>query len=554
MRAFLILLLSLLAADCHASSWYYCDPLHAYYPYVLKCPVPWRETPAVGDSSSKVEPTPNNVKPDVRSAVPMSSDLFQRGLADRQSWETWVAAQAGDLRAGADYWASHRSLPNPGSCSGPGSSASSTEWTSGCAAAQNRLAATDVLRKTQPEYRRGWNSLPPPQAKIGGAEIDQSPPVPVPSEGASRNRMLSWSVKDDGDHKAYLIDGTTITLAATKKADGGDAPSIRIKLASGDEVEVVGEEGLDTAMASFGVGKFDPAGNSDQIIFTSYSGGAHCCTNLKVIEYLAGTWKVLNIGSFQELYDGFPADVDGDGALDIVTTDDSFAYAFAPFSDSLMPPRVFNVINAVVKDVSASGKFASLYRSDIANAQTGCLAHNNGACAAFVADAARLGRRDEAWKIMLANYDSQSSWGLPDGCLVPWQNGSCPPDQILKFTGFPEALEWFLYENGYTSSRPVVAHAAAMRTPPAGSPPADFQPSVEKPQRSMVDVIESFFYLVLAAYFFPTIVALVRRHHNIGVVLVLNLFLGWTFLGWVLALVMASTAHRIRPVQVIERV
>ena len=26
--------------------WYYCEPLHRYYPYVPSCPVPWRAVPA----------------------------------------------------------------------------------------------------------------------------------------------------------------------------------------------------------------------------------------------------------------------------------------------------------------------------------------------------------------------------------------------------------------------------------------------------------------------------------------------------------------------------
>jgi hypothetical protein len=26
-----------------AGKWYYCDPTHAYYPYVKTCAVPWRE-------------------------------------------------------------------------------------------------------------------------------------------------------------------------------------------------------------------------------------------------------------------------------------------------------------------------------------------------------------------------------------------------------------------------------------------------------------------------------------------------------------------------------
>jgi hypothetical protein len=41
----------------------------------------------------------------------------------------------------------------------------------------------------------------------------------------------------------------------------------------------------------------------------------------------------------------------------------------------------------------------------------------------------------------------------------------------------------------------------------------------------------------MAFYFLPTIIALVRQKRNTIAILVLNLFLGWTFVGWVVALV-----------------
>jgi len=33
-----------------------------------------------------------------------------------------------------------------------------------------------------------------------------------------------------------------------------------------------------------------------------------------------------------------------------------------------------------------------------------------------------------------------------------------------------------------------------------------------------------------------------RSHHNAATIFLLNLFLGWTFLGWVIALVWSATA------------
>jgi Superinfection immunity protein len=43
----------------------------------------------------------------------------------------------------------------------------------------------------------------------------------------------------------------------------------------------------------------------------------------------------------------------------------------------------------------------------------------------------------------------------------------------------------------------------------------------------------------IGLYFLPTIVAVTRKVTNQGSVFVINLFLGWTFVGWVVALAMA---------------
>lgn len=48
--------------------------------------------------------------------------------------------------------------------------------------------------------------------------------------------------------------------------------------------------------------------------------------------------------------------------------------------------------------------------------------------------------------------------------------------------------------------------------------------------------------LILAIYFLPTIVG--RNKENGTAIFILNLFLGWTFIGWVVALVWATTKDR----------
>jgi len=42
-------------------------------------------------------------------------------------------------------------------------------------------------------------------------------------------------------------------------------------------------------------------------------------------------------------------------------------------------------------------------------------------------------------------------------------------------------------------------------------------------------------------YFMPAIIAAIRGHRNSGAIFVLNLFTGWSILGWVASLIWAFT-------------
>jgi hypothetical protein len=64
-----------------------------------------------------------------------------------------------------------------------------------------------------------------------------------------------------------------------------------------------------------------------------------------------------------------------------------------------------------------------------------------------------------------------------------------------------------------------------------------------------MDLVTGFFVLglLVAVYFAPCLIAGIRNHHQSGSILVINLFLGWTFIGWVVALAMACSAVRQPP-------
>jgi hypothetical protein len=44
---------------------------------------------------------------------------------------------------------------------------------------------------------------------------------------------------------------------------------------------------------------------------------------------------------------------------------------------------------------------------------------------------------------------------------------------------------------------------------------------------------------LIVCYFIPALVAFSRKHHNAGAICALNIFLGWTVVGWVVSLVWA---------------
>ena len=280
------------------------------------------------------------------------------------------------------------------------------------------------------------------------------PAMPTPSAAthpAAPNRMIEWLASRDGNPRTYQSGGVTVRLS-TRPGEDGPIPVLQLTGPGGETLRFAGQEGLSDASARFGVGRLDSRVAVPQVLFTSYSQGAHCCTQVTLFELVAGHWRTIDMQSWDgEPLTNFPTDLDGDGVRDILMNDDRFGYAFASHAESLAPVRIFNIVDGTFVDVSASPRYHAVFQRDLREAQTGCAEHSNGACAAFVAIAARLGRADWAWPIMLAGYDRHSDWTYPTDCRVPLDaQTACPENQTITFRDMPQALSWFLRHNGYT--------------------------------------------------------------------------------------------------------
>jgi hypothetical protein len=168
------------------------SPFGARWPHVI-----------ASDEEGKWEPEPgyefqNNVEGEysVRPAPEPTISSYDRGLADRTAWEQWFAGLSGDFQAGAYWWSGQRSLRSPGTCNDP---TVSQLFVAGCEAARARLAPTDMTRKYDAEYKRGWN------AYFGSGGQEQNPLVGSATfeQGlADRTAWEQWFAGLSGDLQA----------------------------------------------------------------------------------------------------------------------------------------------------------------------------------------------------------------------------------------------------------------------------------------------------------------------------------------------------------------
>ena len=107
-----------------------------------------------------------------------SSASYQQGSTDRDEWDNWFGKLEGQMKAGAGFWADQRGLPRPQLCRTRASMGN--DWLDGCNSAQRRLQASDARRKTDAQYRNGWDKLLAPVAPAAAQLPAPVQPLPVP--------------------------------------------------------------------------------------------------------------------------------------------------------------------------------------------------------------------------------------------------------------------------------------------------------------------------------------------------------------------------------------
>jgi serine protease Do len=187
----------------------------------------------------------------------------------------------------------------------------------------------------------------------------------------------------------------------------------------------------------------DRSALAPQIIFTYDWKGAHCCVVTAIAtESSLNDWRVIQADAIDG-WDGYDYEENGSsGESLLVSLDQHFLYAFDSYSASRAPIKIQRLTNGQLVDVTrepwASDRVLQSYFGITPENPSDSDWHSNGFLAGWVASSILVGRGQEAWAKMLANYDRETDFPTKK-CLLELTLEKCP-DSALQVVPFPLAL------------------------------------------------------------------------------------------------------------------
>lgn len=263
------------------------------------------------------------------------------------------------------------------------------------------------------------------------------------------------------NRKRWTLSEGPISVEVTLKRGGPPdgllyvAPLLSLRVKGKPALRVEGAESFPgNPVFLVQIAEMDSSNPYPEVVFSTYTGGAHCCSDTRVLSSSADgkRWAEIKVGDF----DGGPlgvSDIDGDGRHEFTIRDNAFLYQFACYACSAAPYQVLALEGGKIKDISISPAFrdsqVQSLKQMIEWVQEDIDA--NGFLAGYVAQKILLGEGAQAWKFMLKYYDRKSVDGL-EACRVKKTNWQCPPGKTVQLS-FPEALRRFLQAQGYAIGR-----------------------------------------------------------------------------------------------------
>ena len=274
-----------------------------------------------------------------------------------------------------------------------------------------------------------------------------------------RERVLAageafeWNADDFRGPVRLRAGELELLVTPVQDLEGLIFPRVRISRPGMKPAVLDGERSGAAYSSRISVGRWDKGG-ALFVLLESYTGGAHCCTRVQAAVPKAGGFEISDLDAYDgERLERLPSDVDGDGAVDFVVTDDSFLYAFSSYAGSFAPPKILNIADGTVVDVSARKGFAAIFADAMQKSRGPCAEGEPGYCAGYAAAAARAGRFDEALPDVLRFMKGKvAAESLPTDCRVETGDAECPEAETVRYVSYEEALKAFLAKRGYIRS------------------------------------------------------------------------------------------------------
>lgn len=194
----------------------------------------------------------------------------------------------------------------------------------------------------------------------------------------------------------YDYNGLQIAIRSVPSRDNGSEINVEISKAGSQPVRFT-----QTAISGeIMVQKFQQ--NEDaKVIFSSFSGGTHCCSQVYVVNLIDNSIGLIDVGN----HDGdrvLPKDIDGDGLVEFTFPDERF-FVFSSFAASFPPITVLSIENGELKDVTREDRFLQYHENRFKRQSQDCNNNakiNTGACSGLLGTASILGIFDAALETM----------------------------------------------------------------------------------------------------------------------------------------------------------
>lgn len=224
--------------------------------------------------------------------------------------------------------------------------------------------------------------------------------VPVPkARPIAPGTFVEWTSADGA--RSFVQGGVTATLRSRWTEA---APTLTVSAPGKTPLRLTVDDSTANFPSNIAIGVL-ARGQPPSVLLQSYTGGAHCCWHVIAVVPAGNKFVKVDFGRWDGDPLAWPTDLSGDGVADFRFRDQTFLYTFGSYAGSWPPFKIMTIRALRPVDISTDPAFRPLYTADLPKVRKACLEEDNGpdggACAGYLATAARLGRFERAWASFL---------------------------------------------------------------------------------------------------------------------------------------------------------